>query len=721
MGKRAKMCKALIAGLLAVTMAFTAQTGSTWKAEAAQFKGESFGVGFAGEEYATMHKADGWSNGDMFNCTWRADNVWFDGYLNLKIDRDYATGGYSGGEYRTNDTFGYGMYDVSMKAIKNDGVVTSFFTYTGPSDGTVWDEIDIEILGKDTTKVQFNYYTNGVGNHEYVYDLGFDASQGFHQYGFLWLPGRITWYVDGKEVYTATNNIPTTPGKIMMNVWPGIGVDEWLKPYNGRTPLVAQYDWINWKQVEGGSSNSGSTGNNTNNNTNNNTGTSGGNALGSSFTIEAENYTYMSGVEKAGNCVGYIDPGDWMSYEINVANAGTYSVEFRLASALGSSFRLEKDSGTEVLADVTVPNTGDWGAYKSVYADVYLTAGKNNIAIATDRGAFNIDKMVFTAKGGNTDNNTGNNTNNNNTNNNNWNNNTNNNNTNNNQNNNTNTGTTVGSSFTIEAENYSNMSGVEKAGNCVAYIDPGDWMSYDINVASAGTYSVEICVASAMGSSFRLEKNSGKEVLANVDVPNTGDWGAYKSVYVDVALTAGKNTIGVATDRGGFNLDKMVFTAKSGSNTNTGNNTNNNSSNNNNTNNNTTNNQNNSANSGSTGTTSATFTVEAENYNYMSGVEKAGNCVAYIDPGDWMSYEVNVPSAGTYSVEIRVASALGSSFRLEKDSGTEVLANVNVPNTGDWNAYKSVYAEVYLTAGKNTIGIATDRGGFNIDKMVFTK
>ena len=121
MGKRAKMCKALIAGLLAVTMAFTAQTGSTWKAEAAQFKGESFGVGFAGEEYATMHKADGWSNGDMFNCTWRADNVWFDGYLNLKIDRDYATGGYSGGEYRTNDTFGYGMYDVSMKAIKNDG------------------------------------------------------------------------------------------------------------------------------------------------------------------------------------------------------------------------------------------------------------------------------------------------------------------------------------------------------------------------------------------------------------------------------------------------------------------------------------------------------------------------------------------------------------------------------------------------------------------------
>ncbi len=544
MGKKAKMCKAFIAGLLAVTMAFTAQAGGTLKAEAAQFSGDSFGVGFAGEEYATMHKADGWSNGDMFNCTWRAANVWFDGYLNLKIDRDYATGGYSGGEYRTNDTFGYGMYDVSMKPIKNDGVVSSFFTYTGPSDGTVWDEIDIEFLGKDTTKVQFNYYTNGVGNHEYVYDLGFDASQSFHQYGFLWQPGKITWYVDGKAVYSATENIPTTPGKIMLNAWPGIGVDEWLKPYNGATPLVAQYDWINWKKVDGISS--GNTGNTGNNNTNNNTGSTGGATVGSDFTIEAEKYSYMSGVEACGNCVGYIDPGDWMSYEVNVAKAGTYSVEFRVASALGSSFRLEKNSGKEVLANVTVPNTGDWGAYKSVYADVYLTAGANNLAIATDRGAFNIDKMVFTVKNENSNTNSGN------SNNNNW----------GNNNTNQNIDNTQAYAFTVEAEKFSYMSGVEACGSCVGYIDPGDWMSYEVDVASAGTYSVEFRVASALGSTFRLEKNSGTELLANVTVPNTGDWGAYKSVYADVYLTAGKNNIAIATDRGGFNIDKMIFTKK---------------------------------------------------------------------------------------------------------------------------------------------------------------
>lgn len=35
-----------------------------------------------------------------------------------------------------------------MKAIKNDGCVSSFFTYTGPYDGDSWDEIDFEVLGR---------------------------------------------------------------------------------------------------------------------------------------------------------------------------------------------------------------------------------------------------------------------------------------------------------------------------------------------------------------------------------------------------------------------------------------------------------------------------------------------------------------------------------------------------------------------------------------------
>lgn len=221
-------------------------------AYSAQFDGEYFGEGFDAYDTDKMQIADGWSNGGMFDCTWSSANVGFsDGKLNLSI---YGNGwsGYTGGEYRTNQTFGYGMYDVSMKPAKNDGIVSSFFTYTGPTDGTIWDEIDIEFLGKDTTKVQFNYYTNGVGNHEYLYDLGFDASEGFHHYGFYWGESSITWYVDEKPVYTATKDIPSTPGKIMMNIWNGTGVDSWLNRYNGVAPLTAQYDWISYTKPSAG-------------------------------------------------------------------------------------------------------------------------------------------------------------------------------------------------------------------------------------------------------------------------------------------------------------------------------------------------------------------------------------------------------------------------------------------------------------------------------------
>lgn len=61
--------------------------------------------------------------------------------------------------------------------------------------------------------MQFNYYTNGVGKHEYMYDLGFDASEDFHTYAFEWKEDGITWYVDGKEAYKATENLPVTPEK----------------------------------------------------------------------------------------------------------------------------------------------------------------------------------------------------------------------------------------------------------------------------------------------------------------------------------------------------------------------------------------------------------------------------------------------------------------------------------------------------------------------------
>ncbi len=199
--------------------------------------------------------ADGWTNGSMFNVTWRKNNVTFnEKKMQLIIEKDLLSTDdipYSGGEFRSTDFYGYGRYEVSMKAIKNNGVVSSFFTYTGPSDGNPWDEIDVEILGKDTTKVQFNYFTDSNGNHEYMHDLGFDAAEDFHTYAFEWHKDKIVWFVDGVEVHSATENIPVTESKIMMNAWCGKGVDSWLNAFDDTNmPLTAEYEWIRFTPFE---------------------------------------------------------------------------------------------------------------------------------------------------------------------------------------------------------------------------------------------------------------------------------------------------------------------------------------------------------------------------------------------------------------------------------------------------------------------------------------
>jgi len=235
-------------GIFLTPLPFPGATGRTCKAD------PTLVANMDGED-SNWHKADDRTNGGMFNAGWRADHAVFNNnYLNLRIDDQSCPIGCSGkpyasGEYRTNHFYGYGTYEARFKAARGDGVVTSFFTYTGPSDGNPQDEIDIEILGKDPTKMQINYFTGGTGKHEVMVNLGFDASAGFHNYAIQWSKDSIVWFADGKKVHTETGSrgpLPTHPGRIMANLWPGIGVDGWLKPFSYSGPIRAQYDWIKY-------------------------------------------------------------------------------------------------------------------------------------------------------------------------------------------------------------------------------------------------------------------------------------------------------------------------------------------------------------------------------------------------------------------------------------------------------------------------------------------
>ena len=237
---------------------------------------------------SVLYPSHGWSNGDVFNVVWQNDNVYYeDGIMRLGIVEEPATawmGGvevpysYTAGEARTENYYHYGDYEVRMKPSANPGTASTFFVCTGPYDlkdgePNPHDEIDIEFLGKDTTKVQFNFFVNGVGGNEYMYDLGFDASEEFHTYGFRWEPDSITWFVDGKPVYKVTTDtsvqeaknvrvveaLPQTAGRMLTNYWCGNErAWAWMGMYEGETrDNGTQYEWMG-TSAEGAPLNSGS-------------------------------------------------------------------------------------------------------------------------------------------------------------------------------------------------------------------------------------------------------------------------------------------------------------------------------------------------------------------------------------------------------------------------------------------------------------------------------
>jgi endo-1,3-1,4-beta-glycanase ExoK len=217
----------------------------------AQALGNTFVDDFTSFNTSRWQKSDGWTNGGMFNCGWRADHIDFTGgVMSLTLDNATCKTGcagkpYASGELRSVDVYGYGRFETRMKPARGSGIISSFFVYNPSPD----DEIDIEILGKDTTKMQTNYFGNGVGGHETMINLGFDASLNYHNYAFVWSRGLIQWYVDGVLVHSENGShgtLPVMPGKIMANLWAGIGVNSWIGPYSYAGPLYADYESIQY-------------------------------------------------------------------------------------------------------------------------------------------------------------------------------------------------------------------------------------------------------------------------------------------------------------------------------------------------------------------------------------------------------------------------------------------------------------------------------------------
>ena len=132
---------------------------------------------------------------------------------------------------------------------------------------------------------------------------------------------------------------------------------------------------------------------------------------------------------------------------------------------------------------------------------------------------------------------------------------------------------------------------------------------------------------------------------------------------------------------------------------------------------------------GNCNTVSVPAKIESENFCQMKGMQtetttdtNGGTNLGYIDAGDWVTWDISVPTDGAYTVSYRVASLSGSgTIKLEQAGGNPVFGSIDVPNTGGWQNWQTIsHNNINLSSGEQTIAISAVTGGFNINWLEIT-
>jgi hypothetical protein len=272
----------------------------------------------------------------------------------------------------------------------------------------------------------------------------------------------------------------------------------------------------------------------------------------------------------------------------------------------------------------------------------------------------------------------------------------------------------------------------------VAWVRPGEWLKYTVNVAEAGVYDVSFRVSSNRADgSFKMQVDNTD--VCTVMVPNTGSYLTYTTVVQQVSLPAGSHVVRLYFN-GYTNVNWMKFQA--------------------------------SRPQGQTPTPSPTATatavattgqgvplpapvpvvygyglipgvIQAEDFNtggqgvgyYDTTASNFGGAyrnedvdielskgedkpvVCWIRPGEWLKYTANIRQTGDYDVVFRVSSPnTNTQMRLQVDGVT--ATTFTVPNTGSFETYTIVTKRIRLNSGAHVLRLVF--GGYhNIDYMAF--
>jgi beta-glucanase (GH16 family) len=199
-------------------------------------------------------KSDGYAHSGAWAAGFRADHAIVAGsILSLQLDTipcpaSCSAKPYAVGRIASNALYSYGYYQIDMQVPKGSGLLSGFDVYAnstpnGPQE--LDDYISVNVAGENPNQVILDYSGKGIEGGPFTINLGFDASSATHRYAFSWTSSAITWFVDGKNVYTVKTSsrhpVPTTPSTIELILrtagTPGI----WFGPFTYSVPVDANF------------------------------------------------------------------------------------------------------------------------------------------------------------------------------------------------------------------------------------------------------------------------------------------------------------------------------------------------------------------------------------------------------------------------------------------------------------------------------------------------
>jgi phosphatidylserine/phosphatidylglycerophosphate/cardiolipin synthase-like enzyme len=252
--------------------------------------------------------------------------------------------------------------------------------------------------------------------------------------------------------------------------------------------------------------------------------------------------------------LGYVYPGEWLRYSVNVATAGEYNLDVRFAvGGTGGTFHVEVGT-TNVTGPISVTNTGGWQSWRTIQVPgITLGAGSQVLRVVIDsantagKSVANLNYIRVTSEGGGD----------------------------------ASAATPYGGTpaalpGTIQMENFDegaagvayvdttsgNSGGQYRAtavdiertsdsggGYNLGYVYPGEWLRYSVNVNTAGVYSFDIRLAvGGTGGTFHFEVG-GDNVTGPIAVTNTGGWQSWRTIRVSgITLEAGAQVLRLVID-----------------------------------------------------------------------------------------------------------------------------------------------------------------------------